>query len=52
MEHLISSIMVQGTSVAPENWDCLCSLWNWVFWVAVFFGVIGAAVSFLTRSVD
>jgi len=52
MEHLISSIMVQGTCLSPQTWESLCSLWNWAFWVAVFLGIVGFVVSFLTRSVD
>jgi len=52
MEHLISSIMVQGTCLTPDTWDALCSLWNWAFWAAVFLGIVGSVACFLTRSRD
>ena len=47
MEHAIVQALIQDGWVHSSG--CLCTLWNWGFWIAVVVGVLGSVAALVMK---
>ena len=50
METLLATVLIQARPVPGTEWSCLCTLWQWGFWIGFVVGIAGAVFLLVGKS--